>query len=81
MTGRDPSLALRMTGSGKFGGRRPTEGIAAKAAEGDLSPSPPRGCRGVGICPTEAEKKEKRAVGTLPFFVAGVGHDPTTSGL
>ena len=39
----------------KFGGRRPTEGIAAKAAEGDSSPSPPRGCRGVEVCPTPAK--------------------------
>ena len=118
--------------SGKFGGRRPTEGIAAKAAEGDPSPSPPRGRRGVGICPTDAEikgrhqapcRREERcdepeapgfckrsAAGSgippkrgmsrsdrglkgqrpvrikateilSPLFVAGVGHDPTTSGL
>ncbi len=43
-----------------FGGRRPTEGIAAKAAEGDSSPSP-LGVQGDKQCGTHLKTKKLAA--------------------
>lgn len=64
-------------GQGVPGERSATRRGTAKPCGGILPPSP-TGVQG-GVCPASAY--EKRMQVHLHPFVAGVGHDPTTSGL